>query len=193
MKKILFTTLVLLSLMTYSQKAITFGIKGGLNYNSNGNYFESIGVNAQNPDKNIGFHLGIFGKFGNNLYFRPELVYTKTKSDYNSETFNMKKLDAPLLLGIKLIGPVSVFGGPSLQYILNTDFEGIEIRDIENDFTVGLNFGLALNLNRIGIDLRYERGLSENEAKFVSNNGLIEPDRLDTRSDQLILSLSLSL
>ncbi len=193
MKKILFTTLILLSAITYSQKNISFGIKGGLNYNSNGDYFESIGTNAENPDRNIGFHLGIFGKFGNSLYFRPELVYTKTKSDYNSETFNMKKLDAPLLLGVKIIGPVSVFGGPSLQYILDTDFEGIQIRNIENDFTVGLNFGIALNLNRFGIDLRYERGLSENEATFVSNNGLIGPDRLDTRPDQLILSLSLNL
>ena len=57
-----------------------------------------------------------------------------------------------------------------LQYILNTEFDGIDINDVEEDFSVGLNFGIALNLKKIGIDLRYERGFSNNEAIFIDNN-----------------------
>ena len=97
----------------------------------------------------------------------------------------MKKIDVPLLFGVKIIGPVSVFAGPSLQYILDSEFEDFTIKDIEDDFTVGLNFGIGLNFNGFGVDLRYERGLSKNEAKF----GNI-PSRIDTRPDQLILGLS---
>lgn len=175
---------------TYAQSATGFGLKGGLNYNANGDYFESIGDNAQNPDRNIGYHIGVFGKIGNQIYFKPELVYTSTKSDYNDDSFKMQKLDAPLLVGIKVIGPISVFGGPSLQYILDSEFDGISMDDVENDLTVGLNFGIGLNFNKVGIDLRYERGFSENEATFIDNNG-IGTGRLDTRPDQLILSLSL--
>lgn len=175
---------------TYAQSATGFGLKGGLNYNANGDYFESIGDNAQNPDRNIGYHIGVFGKIGNQIYFKPELVYTSTKSDYNDDSFKMQKLDAPLLVGIKVIGPISVFGGPSLQYILDSEFDGISMDDVENDLTVGLNFGIGLNFNKVGIDLRYERGFSENEATFIGNNG-IGTGRLDTRPDQLILSLSL--
>lgn len=186
--------LVSISSFTYAQSATGFGIKGGLNYNANGDYFESAEINAKNPDRNVGYHIGLFGKVGNQIYFKPELVYTSTKSDYDNESFEMQKLDAPLLVGIKVLGPVSVFAGPSFQYILDSDFNGITIDDIENDFSVGLNFGIGLNINKLGIDLRYERGFSENEATFIGNNGVgsIE-SRIDTRPNQLILSLSLLL
>lgn len=175
-----------------SQNSDGFGIKAGLNYNANGDYFESIGAAADNPARNIGYHIGVFGKIGNGLYFRPELMYTSTKSDYDNGEFDMKKFDAPLLVGVKVLGPLSVFAGPALQYIVNTNFEGIAIDDVENDFSVGLNFGAAVNFNKFAVDLRYERGFSENEATFLNNNG-IGTSRLDTRPDQLILSLSLIL
>ncbi len=180
---------VLISAATYAQTATGFGFKAGLNYNANGNYFESVSNNAEHPDRNIGFHLGFFGKFGNELYLKPELVYTSTKSDYTSNSFKMQKVDAPILVGIKVLGPISVFAGPSFQYILDSEFEGISINDIENDLSVGLNFGIGLNLNKIGVDVRYERGFSNNEASFLNNNN-IDTSRLDTRPDQLILSLS---
>ncbi|MFD0989490.1 outer membrane beta-barrel protein [Mariniflexile jejuense] len=177
---------------TLAQSATGFGLKGGLNYNGNGDYFESIGNNAQHPDRNVGYHIGVFGKIGNRIYFKPELVYTSTKSDYNDDSFKMQKLDAPLLVGLKVLGPISVFGGPSIQYILDTEFDGISINDVEDEFSVGLNFGIGLNFNKVGIDLRYERGFSDNEATFINNNG-IGTSRLDTRPEQLILSLSLIL
>lgn len=173
-----------------AQTSTGFGFKGGLNYNANGKYFESISTNAKNPDRNIGYHLGIFGKIGNKVYFKPELMYTSTKSDYDNDTFKMEKLDAPLLVGIKVLGPISVFGGPAFQYILDTEYDGISIRDIENDFTLGLNFGIGFNIKRVGIDLRYERGFNNNEAQFFIDELSTDPGRLATRPDQLILSLS---
>ena len=177
----------------FAQTNNGIGIKGGLNYNANGKYVESISNNAKNPDRNVGYHIGLFGKIGNKLYLKPEIVYTKTKSDYDDDTFEMQKIDAPILVGLKILGPVSVFAGPSFQYILDTEYEGVTIGDIEDDFSVGLNFGVGLNFKKVGIDLRYERRFSNNEAKILQNNGLSVNDRLDTRPDQLILSLSLLL
>lgn len=192
MKNLIFTALLVAGFSTslFSQKGSGFGIKAGLNYGGNGDYFQSAADNFENPDQNIGYHIGIFGKIGNQLYFRPELVYTKTKSDYELGEFDVQKLDLPLLVGLKILGPLNVFAGPSLQYILDTDFDNLNINGIENDFSVGLNFGIGINLNRLGIDLRYERGFSDNEATFIDNNNLISQDRLDTRPEQLILSLS---
>ncbi|WP_405296292.1 outer membrane beta-barrel protein [Algibacter sp. Ld11] len=176
----------------FAQTASGIGIKGGLNYNANGKYVESINENAKNPDRNVGYHIGLFGKIGDKLYLRPEIVYTKTKSDYDNDSFEMQKLDAPILVGLKILGPVSVFAGPSFQYILDTEFDGITIGDIEDDFSVGLNFGVGVNFKKVGIDLRYERGFTENEGTFIGNNG-INNSRLDTRPDQLILSLAIIL
>ncbi|HNQ26510.1 MAG TPA: outer membrane beta-barrel protein [Aquaticitalea sp.] len=196
MKKIVFSVMLtaLIGFALQAQNGSGFGIKGGLNYNGNGDYFETIGSSAKHPDRNIGYHLGIFAKVGNKIYFKPELVYTATKSTYDSEDFSMKKFDAPLLVGAKIIGPLSVFAGPSLQYIVDADFDGITIDDIENNFSIGLHFGIGVNINNIGIDLRYERGFNENEATFINDNfGSDVTSRLDTRPDQLILSLSLKL
>jgi hypothetical protein len=194
-KKLIMSTalLAVISLTSNAQNGTGFGIKGGLNYNANGDYFESISSNAKNPERNIGYHLGFFGKIGDKVYFRPELVYTTTKSDYDSDDFKMKKLDAPMLVGFRVLGPLNVFGGPSFQYILDSDFDGISINDIENDFSVGLNFGIGFELEKIGIDLRYERGFNSNEANFINNNIGGVSSRLDTRPDQLILSLSVKL
>ncbi|MBU3025852.1 porin family protein [Zobellia galactanivorans] len=197
MRRTLLTAVfALVSIAAFSQKdLVEIGVKAGLNYSANGDYFESIGDAARDPDRNMGYHLGLFGKIGiSRIYFRPELMYTKTKSDYNGDKFDISKLDMPLLVGIKVIGPLHVFAGPSFQYILDTEFDGISIDDIENDFSVGANIGAGVDLGKLGIDIRYERGFNSNEATFINTNITeLGPSRVDARPDQLIVSLSLTL
>ena len=173
---------------TQAQNGDGFGIKAGLNYNANGNYFQSIGENAKHPDRNIGYHVGLYGKIGDRFYFKPEVVYTQTKSDYGSDALKMQKIDAPLLIGAKILGPVSVFAGPSLTYILDSKFDDISLKDLENDFTIGAQFGIGLNFNGFGIDVRYEKGLSKNYGVVG-----VSDSRIDTRPDQLILGISFAL
>lgn len=194
MKKILLLIFLLSTGITFSQIEKSWGIKAGLNYNSNGKLKElsEAGGNiiSEKANSKVGYHIGVFGKLDfPKVYLRPELVYTKTKSDYDGADFDMSKLDLPVLLGYKIIGPLSVFAGPSFQYILDTDLEGTDLEDVENDFTVGLNVGAAVQLGNIGLDMRYERGFSNNEASFISNN----IGRVDSRPSQLIFSLSLRL
>lgn len=190
-RTILLGLLALCSMAAFSQKGSGFGVKGGLNFSSHGDY-KFTDTPDISSDTKVGFHLGVFGQFGDTWFFRPELIYTKTKSGYDvggsDASFDMSKLDLPLLVGWRILGPLKVFAGPDLQYILNTDFEDISLGDVENDFTIGLHIGAGLDLGNLGIDLRYERGLSSNEAEFAG----IE-DRLDTRPSQFILGLSLKL
>nr|WP_262923172.1 PorT family protein [Arenibacter sp. N53] len=190
-KTVLLAAIALIGFSANAQNGSGFGIKGGLNYGANGDYFESTEQAYKDPKSNVGYHIGIFGKVGDKIYLRPELVYTKTKSDYENNSLAMSKLDAPILLGVNLIGPLNLFAGPAFQYILDTDYDGITIGDVENDFTVGLNIGAGLSFGKFGIDLRYERGFSENEVTVV--DGPFSNDRIDTRPDQLILSVALKL
>ncbi|MEB8330566.1 outer membrane beta-barrel protein [Flavobacteriaceae bacterium KMM 6897] len=189
-KTFLVAVFALIGASAFAQSGSGFGIKGGLNYAGNGDYFDSAEQAYNNPDRNVGYHLGFFGKIGDKIYFRPELMYTKTKSDYENNSLAMSKLDAPLLVGVNIIGPLNVFAGPALQYILDTDFDGVTIGDVENDVTVGMNIGAGLSFGNFGLDLRYERGFSENEVAVLSANNAPTGDRIDTRPDQLILSLS---
>ena len=195
MKKTLLVLVVaLISTAAFSQAGSGFGFKAGINYNGNGDYFNSAEQAFQNPDRNAGLHFGVFGKLGNRIYVRPELVYTSTSSAYDEGDLKIKKLDMPVLVGAKVIGPLHVFGGPAFQYLLDTEFDGITFDDVENDFSVGLNLGLGVNLGKFGIDLRYERGFSENEVNFINSNiTTLNGDRVDTRPDQLILSFSLKI
>ncbi|ADY28235.1 MULTISPECIES: porin family protein [Cellulophaga] len=192
-KTLLVITMALASLTTFAQTDAGFGIKGGLNYGGNGDYYDSAKDAYNDPDKNVGYHIGLYAKTGGNLYLRPELVYTSLKSGY-AEDFKMQKLDLPVLVGAKVIGPLNVFAGPAFQYILDTDYDGITIGDVENDFTVGLNVGIGVNLGKLGVDIRYERGFSDNEVDIINADiTSVQKDRIDTRPDQLILSLSLKL
>ncbi len=193
-KTLLLVSTILMGTGLFAQIGPGWGIKAGLNYNGNGDYFNSAEQAFENPDRNTGLHVGVWGKLGNRIYFRPELVYTSTSSGYDEGDLKIKKLDAPMLVGAKIIGPLHAFLGPSFQLLLNTEFDGNDFDDVENDLTVGLNLGAGVNLGNFGIDLRYERGFSENEVNFINSNiTTLNGDRVDTRPDQLILSFSLKL
>lgn len=194
-KKIFLSVVFVISVASsaIAQEGSGFGVKGGINYNGNGDYFNSIANTSEDPTRAVGYHIGLFGKIGTKLYLKPELLYTSTKSEYDPGDLNLQRIDAPILVGLQVLGPVSVFAGPAFQYILDSELEGATIGSIENDFTVGLNFGIGLNVNKIGIDLRYERGFNANEVTVINNNTSMPVGRIDTRPEQLILSLSLML
>jgi hypothetical protein len=195
MKKLSLITVMLLSgFFGFAQTGSGFGLKGGVNYAGNGDFFNSAENAINSPDRNVGYHIGVFGKLGNKVYLRPELVYTSTTSGYNEGDLKLNKLDVPVLVGLNVIGPLNLFAGPAFQYILNSKFDGVSIDTVENDFTVGLNIGAGVSFGKFGLDVRYERGLNENELNFVNSNiGTLNGDRVDTRPDQIILSLSLKL
>ncbi|MBL7472512.1 porin family protein [Robertkochia sediminum] len=194
MKKFVLLICLMAGITAFAQSNSGYGVKGGFNFNSSGDL--DLGDINLSADTQTGFHLGVWGKFGENIYLRPELVYTKINSKYEgrsfSSDFEMQKLDLPVLVGIKILGPINLFGGPSLQYVLNSDLNDVDYRDVENDFTVGLQFGVGVDLgDRLGVDLRYERGLGSNEAEFADD--ILGTGRVDTRPSQFILSLALKL
>ena len=128
------------------------------------------------------------------FYLRPEIQFTKINSGVQNTDIGISKIEAPVLLGYKILGPLSVFAGPSFQYILDEDVEGIELTEVEENFTVGLQIGTRLNLGRFGLGIRYERGFTDNDIKILGVNGVdIDPGRIDARPNQFIVSASYEL
>jgi hypothetical protein len=174
-----------------------FGVKAGLNFNSNGELREIVtageNILEDSGDAKIGYHLGAYYEINfSKLYLRPEIVYTKTQSEYGSSNYDMSKIDVPILLGLDVIGPISVFAGPAFQYTLDNDLDDATISDVQNEITVGFNFGAAVKFGNIGLDVRYERGFTNNEANILDSNN-IAIGTLDSRPSQLIFSLSVRL
>lgn len=190
-KNLFILAVFLFSIIVTSNAQINWGIKGGLNYNSNGNLISESENIIINPDSNTGYHFGVFAITSGKIFIRPELVFTHTKSIYEANDlkadFKMDKIDLPILVGLKIIGPLNIFIGPSIQYIINTDLEETDLGDVEKNITVGGVVGVGIQLGNLGVDLKYERGLSSNEAEFI---GITDIGRIDTRPKQIIASVS---
>ena len=200
MKNLILVLFLSVGMLQLSNAQINFGIKGGVNYNNNGDAtFSTAGNDLVNGVKSkSGYHAGVWfrGKIPViGLYLRPEIVYTQVKSEYVynnvSTAYDFKKIDVPILLGKKLFGVGNVFIGPSFQYILddNFSFSGLTADEFDK-FSVGVQMGVGIELGKIGLDVRWERGLSSTEANFVDNNTNIN---IDNRTNQIIFGLSLKL
>lgn len=202
MKNIIITLFLLSITFSFAQddKKFSFGFIAGFNYNSNGEYVTNGGftniAKQFNSDKKTGYHGGLYFQYhAKSMYLRPEVLYTKTKSSYNSADFDQTKLEVPVLFGLNLFKSVSIFTGPSFQYILENEFEGFDVDniDIDSDLSVSLQAGLAIQIHRqIRVDIRYEKGLSDNILTIRDDaNGVL--NTLNTKPEQIILSISLRL
>ncbi len=202
MKNIVLIICLSFGLCLTTNAQLTFGVKGGLNYNSN----SVKGVNDIGQDifsgakSKTGYHAGAWVRLKIpvlGLYVRPELVYTNLENEvFYSEaaqtiTHTFQKIDIPVLLGKKIFGIGNVFIGPSFQYVLASDFSIDDISNIDsNGFTMGLQFGGGVEFGNLGIDVRWERAFSSIESSFVGNLGSVN---YDTRINQIIIGVSISL
>lgn len=199
MKRIILGLCLAFGCSQISNAQLVFGVKGGINYNSNSIEKTSNDVFGGANSK-TGFHAGIWLRakipfLG--LYIRPELVYTNLENEVFYETSSevithtFQKIDVPVLLGKKIFGIGNVFIGPSFQYILASDFGIDDISNVDSSgFTMGLQFGGGVEFGKLGIDVRWERAFSGVESSFVGNLGEVN---YDTRINQIIIGLSIRL
>jgi len=180
---------------TVLQAQFEFGVKGGLNYDSLGDVdYDDISATDLSAGSKTGYHIGAYGKIDLLLfYLRPEIQFTKINSGFDGKDIGLSKIEAPILLGYKILGPLSVFAGPSFQYILNEDVEGTTLTDIEENFTVGLQIGTRISFGRLGLGVRYERGFTDNDVRILGANGVDVEGRIDVRPNQFIISASYEL
>lgn len=195
--------LVLIALL-FSGVALTaqetkFGIKGGFNYGATGDYetLSQIAGDASSiidGEEKSGFHAGLFGQFEIlGIFIRPELMYTQLNTEYKTIDYKVSKIDAPILVGVNILGPLNVKAGPAFQYIMKNELENasFDIGDPENKITLGYQLGAGIDIGKIGFDVRYEGAFKENNsfAETASDANV----RIDNRPSQWILSLSLAL
>ncbi len=200
MKKVILMFCLAFGFTQLSNAQVDFGLKAGVNYNNSGE--DSFKNSAEDivdggAEAKTGYHVGLWFRGDipvlGGLYLRPEIVYTQVKTEFEqasgSDDYSFKKLDVPVLVGKKFLGFANVFIGPSFQYILDDEISYKEFTSDELDkFSVGLQMGVGVEFGNIGVDVRWERGLTNNEANFVTDNFTV-----DNRTNQIIFGLSLKL
>ncbi|MHA7129939.1 outer membrane protein [Algoriphagus namhaensis] len=188
--QLLFALLIFLfaSTLAFGQnKGAGFGVKGGLNYNTSGKYFQDAESIWKNPGASSGYHFGAFYKFGNyDLYLRPELLFTQTKFDTGNGTAELSRIDAPVMIGLHFFEIISVMAGPSFHFTLSDNYTSTIEGTANDPLRFGYQFGLGLNVGPIGLDLRYEREFNDQKINFDRVFG----GTTDFKSQQVILGLS---
>ena len=177
--------------LSFSQ--FEYGFKGGLNFDSSGDIlvvtdqFEKKGA----LDGKSGYHLGVYAEVDFLiLYLRPELQFTKVSSQFENQSINTSRIELPVSFGLKLLGPVSWFMGPTAFFSISQDSSELTIDKIQNNNSLGLHIGARLKLGPLGVDLRYEKGLSPMESKLLSQAGVPVGGQINTQPNQFTIGLS---
>jgi hypothetical protein len=120
--------------------------------------------------KNIlGVEAGFFIEPGFGPFFiRPSVLYDYRYGTVNyikqdpeswspqSGDFEVHKLKVPLVFGIRLLGPLTVEGGPVYHYIFSATNTYSETEFDIFPHGLGYRVGLGINLSRFWVDLHYE-------------------------------------
>ena len=200
MKKIIILLLLLGFTTSYGQepvvpvakkvinKFIKFGVKAGVNLNTSGDIDEIISSNSSLADidgNRNGFNVGIYSEIKLlMLYLRPELHYSEFKDNLK---VTQSRIEAPISLGLKVLPILSGFAGPTLRYEMTSDDK---LPTGPEDLSVGIHFGARLHLGKLGLDVRYDQGLSEDILKAAGVGSSSIPVELDNSPGLISLGLS---
>jgi len=176
---------------------LNYGLKAGINLNASGDITSASSDLSSlaliNENKN-GYFFGGYVSFKLIfLYIRPELQFSYLNSTFESISLSQSRLEAPISLGFKLLPVVSVFSGPTLQYNFEPKIEDFSFTDVEQNASLGIHFGLRAHLGPINADVRFDRGINENELMLLEQNGIPISGRIDTRSNVWSIGLSYKL
>jgi len=184
----------------------SLGFQFGLNDDNFGS-IENIGNKIDNYDLDIknstGFQFGFFTEIDLiTFYIRPELnlIFSKSKNaaaysldqgvNIAEHSYKSSEIQLPIIFGYKLIGPISIFGGPSFKYNLSNS-SNFNLEDIKDKYTLSLLLGSRVKIRSISIGLRYERGLNNKEVLIINANGVdLDNANVDLTTNKLSLNIS---
>ena len=189
-----------------------FGINFGLNDDNFGS-IKNIKTKIDDYDLDLknstGFHLGVFTEIDLiTFYIRPELnlIFSKSKNgtafssldnSVSSQSINIAEhsykstdIQVPIIFGYKVLGPISLFGGPTFKYNLSSS-SNFDLEEIKDQFNLSLLLGTRVKVRSLSIGLRYERGLNDNELLIINANGVdLDNANVDTTTNKLSLNVS---
>ena len=178
-----------------------------LQNNQNG---ENIAKLLDDTDAVLTYQLGLFTRLMfAGIYVQPEAMFSSSKTEMtfeniingNGNTNNvvgevkLNKLDVPVMIGKRFVKILRLNGGPVFSYILSQNIDQSGTKEAWNEInaeyknaTVGLQYGIGVDIAMINIDLRVEKSfqaISENltigETSFAANQ----------RLEQIMLSIGM--
>ena len=198
MKMLVLVLLVFLGSLTAHAQKNGFGLKGGLS--STQVNFEADQLVPS--DAQLGYHLGVFARFGGIGFFvQPEVLFTQTSGKFKLELppvssmspanyeAKFNRLDVPVMAGFRILKIIRVMAGPIASFNINSSLKeaGTTVQNIDfKKATLGYQTGVGVDLGNLTFEGKYEGGLS----KFTENVGSYTTDN---RINQWVLSVGFKL
>ena len=172
---------------------------------------ENIAKLLDDTDAVLTYQLGFFTRFKfAGVYIQPEAMFSSSKTEMtfenilneNTNTNNdvvgevkLNKLDIPVMIGKRFMKIVRINAGPVFSYILSQNIDQSGAKEAWNEInaeyknaTVGLQYGIGVDIAMINIDLRVEKGF-----QAISENLTIGDTNFaaDQRLEQIMLSVGI--
>ena len=207
---ILFFLITSSSLIAQGNLGVNFGLNDD-NFGSIENIKTKIDDYDLDLKNSTGFQLGLFTEIDLfTFYIRPEinLIFSKSKNgtaftslnnntNILSESINIAEhtykstdIQVPIIFGYKVLGPISIFAGPTFKYNLSNS-SNFDLEEIEDKYNLSLLLGTRVKIKSVSLGLRYERGLNNDELLIIKANGIdIDNANIDTTTNKLSLNIS---
>ena len=214
MKKLFLSTLLLALCFDVSAQSFSWGAK--VNVGSPNLKIKDIQTDdniaklLDDTDAVLTYQLGVFTRFMfAGIYVQPEAMFSSSKTEMKFENIfdennisnnvvgemKLNKLDVPVMIGKRFMKILRINAGPVFSYILSQNIGQSGTKEAWNEInaeyknaTVGLQYGIGVDIAMINIDLRVEKGfqaISENltigETNFAA----------DQRLEQIMLSVGM--
>ena len=171
---------------------------------------QNIAKLLDDTDAVLTYQLGLFTRFMfAGIYVQPEAMFSSSQTemtfeniiDGNGNTNNvvgemkLNKLDVPLMIGKRFMKILRINAGPVFSYILSQNIGQSRTKEAWNEInaeykntTVGLQYGIGVDIAMINIDLRVEKGF-----QAISDNLTIGETSFaaDQRLEQIMLSVGM--
>jgi hypothetical protein len=178
--------ILLLALKVQSQDFFDAGLKLGINYSKISAHLEDY-----DPQTICKYSFGAFTRVNlGRLYFQPEIYYNSKGGEETKKTdssivnsFDLKTVDVPALVGLKLVNQrdfnLRILTGPVLSFLTDKSVEGQLTRENLHNSQVGWQYGVGVDLLFVTLDTRMESfqknfydGIKSKNGTFVINLGI---------------------
>ena len=205
MRKLILAIVLVFSSMSLSAQSFKWGAKVNVgspdvslddlkNLSEPGNSVDELLI----TDPKLNLQLGLFARIQLlGFYIQPEAMFSNSKSELKFEDVTgevkLNKLDLPVMVGKRFLKIFRVNAGPVFSLKLSQDIKNVKNTSDEiianyKNATVGLQYGIGLDISMITVDLRVEKGLQSisDELKIAGKSF-----SADQRLDQVMLAVGI--
>lgn len=163
MKKQIFLSVMCLVLaLSIKAQDLSLGVRAGFSRNSVAQDFASY----SSKDAITGMTLGGYAKIKVlGFFIMPEVNYNQRGNEIKDfGTSTIHNIDVPVLFGKQFFKVFRVNGGPNFQFQLantQTQVSNYINQSKFNDFVLGMQLGVGIDVWKLSLDARYDMNLSE--------------------------------